>query len=96
MSLVSLVSLMSLFPVCSVCSVSTDRRVDLIFFKAKSTLRNAKFGPLELTGDGCDMVRGTADDGVCLWVELGASPLRAIFSNFSAHADGERRGPASI
>jgi hypothetical protein len=56
-----------------------DCLVDAIFVKIKSTIERFNFAGLKLTGNGCDMIPGNADDGVCLWIELGVKPWRAKF-----------------
>ena len=55
---------------------SINVEIGLIFLKVKGHAhsRTIKFGPLELTGWGCDLIKGNADDGVCLDISLGIKP----------------------
>ena len=47
----------------------------MIKAEAKAFIQNIKLGPLSLTGLGCDMKAGTADDGACLWFKFNL-PMR--------------------
>ena len=54
--------------------------VGIIMIEAKAWIQNIVFGPISLTGLGCDMKKGTADDGVCLWFKFNL-PLSVEMSN---------------
>jgi len=73
--------------------VTLDCKVDLEHVKAKSTISAFNFGPLQLGGAGCDLKRGTADDGVCLWIEMGGSSKFVFAGTFAVASffkiDGE-------
>ena len=49
--------------------------VGLVNAEAKAFIPALLLGPLSFTGVGCDMKKGTADDGVCLWFKF-AIPLK--------------------
>jgi len=52
-----------------------DVSIGLIHAGIKGFCDSFKFGPLELGGYGCDMVKGTADDGLCLDIGFGLAPM---------------------
>ena len=51
--------------------ITITTEIDLVWFKSTKSIAKFKFGGLELGGLGCDMKKGTKDDGVCLVIELG-------------------------
>jgi len=52
-----------------------DVSVGLIHVGIKGFADKFKFGPLELGGYGCDMIKGTKDDGLCLDIGFGLIPM---------------------
>ena len=44
--------------------------VGMVMVEAKASIQSMKFGPLAIGGLGCDMKKGTADDGVCFWFKF--------------------------
>jgi hypothetical protein len=54
--------------------------VGMIKAEAKAFIHNINLGPLSLTGLGCDLKKGTADDGVCFWFKFNV-PLSLEYSS---------------
>jgi hypothetical protein len=52
-----------------------DVSIGLIHAGIKGFCDKFKFGALELGGYGCDMIKGTADDGLCLDIKFGLIPM---------------------
>jgi hypothetical protein len=62
--------------------------VGLINAEAKAYLKTLNFGPISISGLGCDLKAGTADDGICFWFKFSMPSGEDVGMEISSEDNG--------